>query len=1030
MNDGINSFSELPLLYNYAPSKNPLSSFYIPLLTRAVSYDRAVGYWSSSEIAYAAQGLAHFIAGNGKMRLLVGAQLSQKDVDAITQGETIDSVIAKRILEDPGLSGAQAISSVPHKVIAWMIKENRLEIKVGVPYRDGKYLTQEESGKYFHTKHGLFVDALGNEVAFEGSNNSTTTGWQDNYETFKAFYSWDEEIWMRYGVETKQRFTELWESTNDPEWRALPLPEAVIRQLISIAPELDPIPVDQDLSNELDIRSIELLTALEQIPVERPWTAVGTAPATPLPHQANMVKRVVDTFPRGYLFADMVGMGKTIEIGLVLRELYLSGQAKRILLLVPASVLKQWQEELSEKIGIEVYRFGDGVFLDIMNRPVPIPKTTNPWSAFPIVLASSHLARRRDRRQQLIDAGPWDVVVVDEAHHARRKGSKPSDSANSLLQLLHAMRESESWKAIYLASATPMQMHAHEVWDLLELLDLPKMWGRSANDFLSYYEQLRLTPKDRSWDFLSAMLEDYFSDKEAVRDEKLESEIEKQLGFVGSDKVLKLGANSLAPQTVSSLTDQEVGAIDRWLKRHTPMRDRAFRNTRETMRIYQSMGLIPADVIIPRREVEDRFIALSPEEADLYDRIDNYISKYYDAYKNQGATQALGFIMTVYRRRLTSSFAAMRSSMRRRLDALENRQRLAALLDSDDQFDVEDSLLDPEDLDTNTELLRQEIDELKIFVRDLESMTGADTKAEELMKDVGKALLDYDSVVIFTQYTDTMNYLRDRFTLGSYTKIGCYSGDGGQIFDHTTGEWKHVAKGKIKEAFRNGEINILLGTDSMSEGLNLQTCGRVFQVEMPWNFARSEQRNGRCDRIGARYQTIKVTNYFYAGTVEERVYSGIKKDYTDFTDIVGAAQPVLADIEKTIEQLSLQNPKDRDAAIDQAISRLKHEIDDLAARPVEITDVGSTILEQPPVLESDFKPSDLKSLLLSLKTPLITFEKVDDNQYLLNISQANSEPLQSLVTWDRDFADSTKMEFLTFGSKSMNQIFSLIPHAQ
>jgi SNF2 family DNA or RNA helicase len=439
------------------------------------------------------------------------------------------------------------------------------------------------------------------------------------------------------------------------------------------------------------------------------------------------------------------------------------------------------------------------------------------------------------------------------------------------------------------------------------------------------------------------------------------------------------------------------------------------------------MGLIPADVVIPRREVEDRFIALSPEEADLYDRIDNYISKYYDAYKNQGATQALGFIMTVYRRRLTSSFAAMKSSMRRRLDALENRQRLASLLDSDDQFDVEDSLLDPEDLDTNTELLRQEIDELKIFVRDLESMTGADTKAEELMKDVGKALLDYDSVVIFTQYTDTMNYLRDRFTLGSYTKIGCYSGDGGQIYDHTTGDWKHVAKGKIKEAFRNGEINILLGTDSMSEGLNLQTCGRVFQVEMPWNFARSEQRNGRCDRIGARYQTIKVTNYFYAGTVEERVYSGIKKDYTDFTDIVGAAQPVLADIEKTIEQLSLQNPKDRDAAIDRAISRLKHEIDDLAARPIEITDVGSTILEQPPVLESDFKPGDLKNLLLSLMTPLITFEKVDDYQYSLNIAQAGREPVQAMVTWDRDFADSTKMEFLTFGSKSMNRIFALIP---
>ena len=105
---------------------------------------------------------------------------------------------------------------------------------------------------------------------------------------------------------------------------------------------------------------------------------------------------------------------------------------------------------------------------------------------------------------------------------------------------------------------------------------------------------------------------------------------------------------------------------------------------------------------------------------------------------------------------------------------------------------------------------------------------------------------------------------------------------------------------------------------------------------------------------------------------------------------------------------------------------MKHEIDDLAARPVEITDVGSIILEQPPVLESDFKPQDLQKLLLSLKTPLISFEKVDDSQYGLSIVQASHEPVHTMVTWDREFADSTKMEYLTFGSKSMNQIFGLL----
>ena len=90
-----------------------------------------------------------------------------------------------------------------------------------------------------------------------------------------------------------------------------------------------------------------------------------------------------------------------------------------------------------------------------------------------------HLARRRDRRKQLLDAGPWDVVLVDEAHHARRRGSKPTDTPNSLLALLLEMRDKQMWQALYLASATPMQMHPHEAWDLISLLGLKGKWGET-----------------------------------------------------------------------------------------------------------------------------------------------------------------------------------------------------------------------------------------------------------------------------------------------------------------------------------------------------------------------------------------------------------------------------------------------------------------------------------------------------------------------------------------------------------------------
>ena len=79
------SFQRVDLRATYSPDDRPFETFYLPLLSRAVTYDRAVGYWSAAELQYAAQGTAHFLANGGKMRLIVGAQLAQRDVDAVIE---------------------------------------------------------------------------------------------------------------------------------------------------------------------------------------------------------------------------------------------------------------------------------------------------------------------------------------------------------------------------------------------------------------------------------------------------------------------------------------------------------------------------------------------------------------------------------------------------------------------------------------------------------------------------------------------------------------------------------------------------------------------------------------------------------------------------------------------------------------------------------------------------------------------------------------------------------------------------------
>lgn len=991
------------------------------------------GYYSSSALQVTARGMIPFLHNavdhDGGMRLVVGTQLSPADIAAVRAGakarnEAIrDAAQAADITTTGDLVGDQYLQA-----LGWMVREGLLQIKVGIPIdADGNPLEPAQARGYFHSKYGILTDTAGEKVAFIGSENESASGWLYNHETFTVAKSWLPEVWAEQGVGIEARFNNHWNGHPDSGWAVMDLAEVDDRLLKLCPPDYAP-PTEDPIWRILnppsepgqDLEAVrEDLIALRDAPTQSRWTAVGTAPASPLPHQARLVERVVETYPRGYLFADEVGLGKTIEAGLVLRELLLSGTAKTMLLLVPATVMRQWQEELSEKIGLDVPRYDKGTFLDRNDEQVDWDGG-NPWAAFPIVLASSHLARRKSRRKEILAAGPWDVVLVDEAHHARRRGSKPTDTPNALLQLLQSMHRERSWKALYLASATPMQMNAHEAWDLIELLDLPGMWGQGATEFISYFKYLRRPPKKRAWTFLCHMLRDYFNDPQASRDEALEARAQAELGFATSRKVTDLHNKSMPPETVDNLTDTEVDLIDQWLRRHTPMKDRVFRNTRETMRAYQAAGILPQEVTVPYRKVTDEFIPLGDDEQELYDRIETYIRRHYNAYKTEQKKQALGFIMTIYRRRLTSSFEAIRRSLTKRLQVLEEGKSLADLLTEDDQYDVEDDLLDPEELETSTALLQDEIVELRSFLHELGKITGEDTKTSRLTSDLREALRTYDSVVVFTQYTDTLDYVRARVVAAGLHRVGCYSGRGGEVYNRGTKMWDPVTKTDIKELFRTGELTVLLGTDSMSEGLNLQTSGRLINYDMPWNLMRVEQRIGRVDRIGASYPNIEVTNYFYAGTVEQRVYEGIKEDYGDFTDIVGNAQPVLAQVENIIQEHAMTE----DNSLGKSVQMVLSQAAEAQAAPVQNTDLGGPAeMVPPPVLEGEVTLKVLREELISNLLTAGHFQPVGSNDvYTLTL-----DGQQHRVTFNREIADHATdgTVLLTYGSAVLDDLFAV-----
>ena len=368
------SFKDLGLHGFYSASDDALGHFYVPVLKEAVAYDRVTGYYRSTSLVVAAAGISRFLAHGGRMRIIAGAELAEEDYRALDEGISLEEVVGRRLLLDP-VAGEDIVSKRRLETLGYLVKHERLEIKIGVPLDvAGRPLRRSESNKYFHTKFGLLTDRDGNSIAFIGSDNESAAGWRDNHESFTVAKSWMPEVWSEQGTPITARFAALWGGRPDTTWAVLPLPEAVAKQLIAFAMPEPPPPVDpaENLVQGGPAEPDSRLHYVAAAPLIAGGSEVGfaTAGVTPWPHQESIARRAVESYPRSYLLADEVGLGKTIEIGLIIRELLVSRKAERILLLVPASVLKQWQEELAEKFALHVPRLDRGGFFDVDDQEV------------------------------------------------------------------------------------------------------------------------------------------------------------------------------------------------------------------------------------------------------------------------------------------------------------------------------------------------------------------------------------------------------------------------------------------------------------------------------------------------------------------------------------------------------------------------------------------------------------------------------------------------------------------------------------
>ena len=475
------------------------------------------------------------------------------------------------------------------------------------------------------------------------------------------------------------------------------------------------------------------------------YVGMETAPIAPWPHQAVVARRLIDTWPYSYLLCDEVGLGKTIEAGLAIRSLYLAGLVQRVLICAPASLTRQWQREMADKFFLPLGALSGGAS---PRHEYLLPRAEERAASSiyepDLVIVSTGLVARKERRKELDAARPFDIALVDEAHYARRKnptqGSRAQPQYGHLYAVIAQGLRPKS-RSLWLATATPMQLDPVEVADLLQLTRRVGAFQFDPSLMMYYYDALgrlvhgqRIT--DREWEFLRRAVW-------AVRDQDpLFWEFIQQAVIDGRTRLaarqwLEQGRIPRGP---------DMPRLLRLIFAASPLSRVMLRHTRPLLEIYRDEGQLGANLArrhilpIPR-------IVFTDQERRAYEQLETYCKGLAAADGGAGRHTdpgAVGFLLSFLRLRFASSLFAIRETLRRRL------HRVQAAIDSlgldtlaePDDVDIEDMLDEgDDDAEAVRALLRHrrpadlqwERRQLQEMLATLADLSGSSSKMTELL---------------------------------------------------------------------------------------------------------------------------------------------------------------------------------------------------------------------------------------------------------------------------------------------------------
>ena len=887
------SLKDLDIKISYAgKGTDILKQFLLPAINVSVHYDRVTSFYTVESLLAISQGIESLYSKQGKMRLIIGIHsIPEEFIDAVVRKQHLENQI-KEIRASLKL-GIESIKDHLEKkriaTIAWMIDEGLLEIKAANVKGEG----------IFHPKTLILSDEVNNKIVAIGSPNETSSGLGGNFEQVMVAKSWDQED----AVTVQEEFFEsLWTNTHEDAITIDITEETanIIRQGLG---KSFPKPRPRHLDGK-DLISISA-SMLSNFFVS------GDIPALYM-HQERAVIDALSRWPVRVLFSDEVGLGKTFEVASTMSFMVKHCGVKKVLILTPKSVLKQWQDELYEHFKLNVWRYDSTskTYIDYFNN-IKYPTSTNPIGkgAPNIILMSAQYARGAGENNSIFSkdgAQLPDLLILDEAHSARvSRDITGSTKKTQVYKMLEGI--SNKIPHIILATATPMQKESGEYHSLLKLIGLPVAWQKErvyqkSLDLISCHECPIVSDLNFAANILYRTVEDMNPSVHRLNTKQKDT-LNKLLSIKNED-------NSIITDFV-----QENWQIIRELLIHLhPAHLLTVRNTRKSL---SEMGYK-----FPNRKLVSVSIPNSMEIELFYDQVNNYLSHKCFSVEEilyPDRKISIGFVRVNYQQRVASSLYSCKKSLERRLEKLNNlKENLNKYLyakvaffnnpTSLDENELEDLLEEGYDDTFNVNFSKINIEAIKRAIA-IESTSISpllkratslleehkDLKVLESINLAQKCLEGNDKVLVFSRYTDTIDSLLQEFCntgLDNKYRYGVYTGSKSCII--SKGKETPCDKNDLKRGLFSGEISIVFCSDAASEGLNLQAARILINVDVPWTPARLEQRVGRIARLGQIADEVEIHNVWYPNSIEARMYQRIQKRLENSNLAIGEFPDVVA----------------------------------------------------------------------------------------------------------------------------------------